>query len=238
VQISTFARRAAPLVLLAVVLAGCGGHGSSGSGAKPTPTPTQTPTPTPTPTATSSGTIRAIPDDFPLAQGLVAGGDTTVTSPRRDVKGIRLERVCWGGVWPGAAVDRMVVQQVAPEESVTRELVVYRDRAAAAAVGRQVRARAAQCHRLPATSDGDAMDVTLEGRAGADDGRTAGFAETLTGGQPGGSIFVFTQVGRAVLAVEDSGEWTRDSAVRGARSLVRADRGLVARLCVFSGAGC
>ncbi len=234
-QTSTLVRRAAPVVLLSVVLAGCGGHGSSDSGAKPssnrTPTPTQTPTP--------SGTVRAIPDDFPLAQGLVAGGDTTVTSPRRDVKGIRLERACWGGVWPGAAVDRLVVQQVAPEESVTRELAVYRDRATAAAVGRQVRARAAQCHRLPATSDGDAMDVTLEGRAGADDGRlTAGFAETLTGGQPGGSIFVFTQVGRAVLAVEDSGEWTRDSAVGGARSLERADRGLVARLCVFSDAGC
>ena len=132
-----------------------------------------------------------------------------------------------------------MVQQVAPEESVTRELAVYRDRATATAVAEKVRAQAAQCHQLPASSDGDAMDVTLEGRADGGDGRlTTGFAETLTGGQPGGSIFVFTQVGRAVLAVEDSGEWTRDSAVDGVRSLERADRGVVARLCVFTDAGC
>ena len=49
---------------------------------------------------------------------------------------------------------------------------------------------------------------------------------------------MFTQVGRAVLAVEDSGEWTRDSAGKGVRDLGRADRGLVARLCVFSNRGC
>ncbi len=51
-------------------------------------------------------------------------------------------------------------------------------------------------------------------------------------------MFQFTQVGRAILAVEDSGEWTRVSAVDGARDLARADRHLVARLCVFSHTGC
>jgi hypothetical protein len=49
---------------------------------------------------------------------------------------------------------------------------------------------------------------------------------------------VFTRVGRAVLAVEDSGEWTRGSAVDGARDLVRANRVVVAHLCELSEAGC
>ena len=83
------------------------------------------------------------------------------------------------------------------------------------------------------------MDVTLEGDVDSRGGHHAvSFAETLTGGQPGGSVFVFTQVGRAVLAVEDSGEWTRDSAVDGARDREKADRAVVARLCVFRDAGC
>ena len=79
------------------------------------------------------------------------------------------------------------------------------------------------------------MDVTSYGNI--DTGVphvVASFSETLAGGQPGGSVFVFTRVGRAVLAVEDSGEWTRDSADDGTRHLERADRSLVERMCVFT----
>jgi hypothetical protein len=220
-------RRVGPVALMAIVLAGCGGQSSPDQGEEPTKS---APSPTPTPNAA------AIPDDFPLAQGLVADGDTRVTAPRRDVKGVSLQPKCWGGAWPGAAVDRLVVQQVGPELGVTRELAVYPDAATAEAVAEQVRVRAARCHRLPAASDGPAMDVTVERTPGADP--TVSFAETLTGGQPGGSVFVFTQVGRAILAVEDSGEWTRDSAVAGARDEERHGRALVARLCVFRDAGC
>jgi hypothetical protein len=234
--------RIGPVLLVVIVLAGCGEQLPSDSGQTSTksgPVATRSSTPTPAPTATPSRNAAGIPDDFPLALGLIEDGETTVTTPRRNVKGVGLQRTCWGGAWPGAPVDRLVVQQVGPELGVTRELAVYRDPETAAAVGEQVRARAAHCHGLPATSERAAMDVTLEGK-----GDTGGvhlavsFAETLTGGQPGGSVFVFTQVGRAILAIEDSGEWTRDSAVDGARGLERADRALVARLCVFREAGC
>jgi hypothetical protein len=174
-----------------------------------------------------------------LAQGLIADGETTVTTPQRDVKGVDLQPRCWGGVWPGAAVDRLVVEQVGPELGVTRELAVYPDAATAADVAVQVRVNAEHCHRLPASSRRAAMDVTRHGDVdtGVAD-ISASFSETLAAGQPGGAVFVFTQVGRAILAVEDAGEWTRDSAVRGVRDLERADRGLVARLCEFSNAGC
>ncbi len=222
-------RSVGPLVVLAGVLAGCGGQASAGpSQAAGTPTPT------------ASTDAAGIPDDFSLAEGLVADGDTTVSTPRRDVKGIRLERECWGDVWPGAAADRLVVQQVGPELGVTRELAVYRDAATAAAVARHVRVRAARCHQLSATSDGPAMDVTIHGDGDGHTrvGQVARFAETLSDGQPGGSVFVFTRVGRAVLAVEDSGEWTRGSVADGVRDLQRADRDVVSRLCVFSDKGC
>jgi hypothetical protein len=233
-------RWAGPVALLAVVLTGCRDQAPSNSDqTSATSAPTSTHTSTPTLTPTASPSAAGIPDDLPLTQGLIADGDTTVTTPQRGVRGIDLQPMCWGGTWPGAAVDRLVVEQVGPELGVTRELAVYRDPAAAAAVAKQVRVDAAHCHRLPATSERGAMDVTLHG----DDDTgvaavAASFSETLTGGQPGGAVFVFTRVGRAVLAVEDSGEWTRESAVDGARHLERADRDLVARLGVFDDAGC
>lgn len=228
------------VVLVVIVLAGCSEPSSSDSGQASAKSASASPrASTTSPTPTASHNAAGIPDDFPLALGLKADGDTTVTTPQRNVKGVDLQRRCWGGVWPGAAVDRLVVQQVGPELGVTRELAVYPDPAAAAAVGKQVRVRVAHCHRLPATSDGAAMDVTPEDDVVTDGANLAvSFAETLTGSEPGGSVFVFIQVGRAILAIEDSGEWTRESAVDGARDLERADRALVARLCVFRDAPC
>ncbi len=213
------------MLLLVVLLAGCSSH--------ETPSRAQAPTPT----ASSNG--EGIPDDFPLAQGLVADGETTISTPRRDVPGVDLAPRCWGGAWPGAALDRLVVQQSGPELSVTRELAVYPDAATAAAVAKRVRVRAAHCHRLPATSGQAATDVTPLGDRNPRVAHVAAsFAETTAGGQPGGAVFVFTQVGRAVLAVEDGGEWTRASAVRGARDLQRTDRDVVAHLCLFRDGGC
>src|SRR4051812_24992308 len=210
------ARRAEPhpagQVVLALVstlvLAGCGGTASPVSGTAPSASrSTHLPTPAASPEAAG------IPDDFPLGRGLVADGETRVTAPQRDVKGIRLEQQCWDSAWPGPVDDRLVVQQVGPELGVTRELAVYRDAATAETVGDRIRADAAHCHRLPATSKHDAMDVTLTGPAHTGNAHVvASFAETLSGGQPGGSVFVVTRVGRALLAVEDSGEWTHDSA--------------------------
>jgi len=145
--------RTGSLVLLAVpptvLLAGCGGAGAGSDRASTTPPTTRTSTPT---TPATSPHVTGIPDDFPLAQGLVSDGETTVSAPRRDVKGVVLEARCWGGAWPGAAVDRLVVDQVGPELGVTRELAVYRKPAIAAAVAEQVRVDADHCHRLAATS--------------------------------------------------------------------------------------
>jgi hypothetical protein len=172
-----------------------------------------------------------------LAQGLVSDGENTVSAPRRDVKGVDLQPRCGGGAWPGAAVDRLVVEQVGPELGVTRELAVYGTAAIAAAVAEQVRADVDHCHRLTATSRRAATVVTSYRDTGVAD-VSASFSETPAAGQPGGAVFVFTQVGRAVLAVEDSGEWTRGSARTGVRRLARADRGVVARLCVFGKSGC
>ena len=227
---ATYRIRSAGLVaLLAVLAGGCGTDPHVDAADQPMTTPTSTAPP-------GSG---GIPDDFPLAEGLVADGDTTVSATRRDIPGVRLARTCWGSAWPGAAVDRLVVEQEGPELGVTRELAVYPDAATAAAVGEQVRRDATRCRRLPAASPGAAMDVTMLGDVHTGDSPVVAlFAETLGGGQPGGAVLVFTRVGRAVLAVEDSGEWTRESAADGARDLVRANRVVVAHLCELSGAGC
>jgi hypothetical protein len=206
---------------LAVVLAGCGSH--SRSTADPV---------APTPSSTGG-----IPAGFPLAQGLTADGDTTVSRPRRDVRGVSLQRACWADAWPGSATDHLVVQQVGPELSVTRELAVYADAATAAAVAERIRSGAQGCRRLPAASGAPAMVVSQLDHAGAPY-VVATFAETPAGGQPGGSVFLFTRVGRALLAVEDSAEWTAASAPSDVRHLTRTQRGVVARLCLFTRAGC
>jgi hypothetical protein len=234
--------RIGPVLLVVIVLAGCGEQLPSDSGQTSTksgPVATRSSTPTPAPAATPSRNAAGIPDDFPLAQGLSADGDTTVSTPRRDVKGVHLDPRCWGHVWPGAAVDRLVVQQVGPELGVTRELAVYPDARTAVRITQRISADTAHCRRLPGTPGQPAMDVTRFGGAGAGVTRVAAsFAETMTGGQPSGEVFVFTRVGRAILAVEDSGEWTRDSAVSGARDLRRAQQGVVSRLCLFRDTGC
>ncbi|MGC4110218.1 MAG: hypothetical protein QM747_07295 [Nocardioides sp.] len=227
------ARLVSLLVGVVIVSAGCGDHAGSGSPSDPS-----SPAPS-TATSPTSATTNGIPDDFPMALGLRSDGDSTVTTPRHDARGVTLQRTCWGGAWPGSAVDRLVVQQTGPELGLTRELALYPNARAAAQVGRQVRRKAGVCGQIPATRRTTAIDVTAYGddvTGGAP--VTAGFAETLPDGQPGGSVFVFTRVGRAILAVEDSGEWTRDTAGRGVRHLVRSDRALVARLCVFTGTGC
>ena len=240
--IRSLTRWAGPMVLLAVVLAGCDGHEASSHSQGPTtsaPTSTRTPSPTASPTASPNGA--GIPDDFPLAQGLIADRDNKVTAPKRHVHGVDLGPRCWGGTWPGGAVDRLVVQQVGPELSVTRELAVYPDAATAAAVADQVRVKAAHCRRLAATAGQPAMDVRVLGHRNTGPGSAhvaASFAATAADGQPGGAVFVFTRVGRAILAVEDGGEWTRGSVASGARHLERTDRDLVGRLCLFRRAGC
>lgn len=216
----SLAVHAGAVVLLLGALAGCGGSSSSGDGH-------------PRETTLTLSEIR-IPESFPIAQGLTADGDTRVTQPRRAVKGIRLDGRCWGTTWPAQTVDRLVVQQSGPELAVTRELVQYEDEATAARVVNQVRTRAERCHHLPATSDMAALDVTTYDA----DPHVASFSETISGGQPGGSVFELTQVGSAILAVEDSSEWTPDSAVDGVRELERADRAVVSRMCVFTDAGC
>jgi hypothetical protein len=248
IPIRVLLRRAGALLLLVpVALAGCGRAGADdGRGAAShTPATTRSATPGPSPTTTDSASPRGagIPDDFPLGLGLVADGDTSVTPPRRDARGVDLQARCWDHAWPGATVDRLVVEQVGPELGVTRELVLYPDVATARAVVQRVSARAQQCRLLPATSRGPALHVTPyddvdSGTAQVSAQMPASFSETPADGQPGGALFELTRVGRAVLAVEDSGEWTRDSAVKGIRVLRRADRDVVARLCVFSKGGC
>jgi hypothetical protein len=219
---------------LAVTLVGCGGQ-SSEAGHVATTTPGSASAPGSS--ARQGGAD--IPVDFPLAQGLRADSENTVTGPRRDARGISLRSRCWNGVWPGRLRDRLVAQQRGPELGVTRELVVYADAATAAAEVARVHTRATRCQALPARPGKVALDVTPYDGVGARVSHAgASFAETLADDRPGGSVFVFRRVGRAVLAVEDSGEWTRDSAVDGIRHLRRADRGVLARLCVFTDAGC
>ncbi|HEY3534211.1 MAG TPA: hypothetical protein VGK60_01495, partial [Pedococcus sp.] len=123
-------RRGGPLVLVGwvmvgLVLAGCGDRAAPRSARDPlTPEPSSTRPPTATHTPTPPASGKGIPDDFPLALGLVADSETTVGTPRRGVRGVSLEPRCWPGAWPGAAVDRLVVQQSGPELAVTRELAV------------------------------------------------------------------------------------------------------------------
>lgn len=208
-------------VVLTLLVAGCGGHGGQGGYSGPQARGTSS--------QSTSPRQPTIPVGFPLARGLVADSETTVSRPRRHVRGIDLPGRCGGAVWPGSSVDRLVVEQVGPELGVTRELAVYRDAAAARAVVGKVRVAVTRCGRS-ATTFGD--------RDGGRPGAALRFARTLPAGRPGGSVYVLTQVGRAVLAVQDSGEWTRATAGGGLRHLERSDRGVVVRMCVFTDAGC
>jgi hypothetical protein len=237
-------RTTTPLVLLALLLtAGCGSERAAGSrDAAPSTVPaaaaTASPATTATPTTTTTTTPTAdrpheIPEDFPLGDGLRPDGDTTLTGPSRDVPGAFLETLCGFTAWPGPPArrtDRLAVQVEGPEWWLTRELVTYDTEDSAVAVVSALRTQVAGCP----SAEGQVV-TTYDGRTGED---SVTYGTTYRRGL-GGTLVQVTRVGRAVLAVTQSSEYSLETMADSVPLLTRDDRPLVAAMgCLSGDEGC
>ncbi len=183
---------------------------------------------------TSSGNT-AIPADFPLGVDLpdYTGDGGVITDPAVDAVGVE-GSLCGTDAWSASQIGRLAAGSTGPEYDERRELRVFADADGAVAEMGRLRTALAGCPRD--TSRGAERVVrSYPADTGYDD--TATFAVTARTGL-GGTIFQFTRVGRAVLAISIGGETSTASAVQSVPDLTALTRRLTPSMCLFTQAGC
>ncbi len=207
------------LALATAALAGCGEQSSpGGDDAAAVP-------------AEPAELATVIPDDFPLAAGMVEdGGDYTRTGPTRDGDGVGEVEMCGRVVWPGAAGrDRLVTHVEGPEFSDARELVVFADSDAALGAMAPVRKAARECR-----GTGNQVWTPLEEETGWD---SVTMGLSYDDGL-GSSVFQLTRVGSAVLVVTTSGEGSLQSLPDQGADVTDDTAAIAPAMCAFTAAGC
>jgi hypothetical protein len=185
------------------------------------------------PTAQGTDTT-AIPDDFPLVQGMDDGGDSDVEGPGPGVEGARVVDLCGTEVFaPSGMVARQAARETGIEYLETREVMTFISADEPAEALTQVREAVSGCARIA----GEFYDWTprlLEGPPGFDSVTWGFFAdETLDGG-----VFQITRVGSAVLVLYAAGEMSEPSLQPTADSLTETTLALAPEMCLWTEGGC
>lgn len=195
--------------------------------------PAWSPDGTGSPVPGASGTD--IPDDFPLglAHRDLTGDGGELLGPGPDVPGLEEERVCAAGLWQGPGTDRLAFASTGPAGYAdVRELRTFATADDAAVQMQGLRAGLAGCDR-------ESRGGTIVWTTYAED---TGYASITVGstheGSLGGVIYQVTRVGRAVLAISRSGEWSLETAPSGAAEVTEVTRQVAPELCPWTEAGC
>ena len=186
------------------------------------------------PTANSIGpddVIEPIRDDFPLDIAIPVGGDSELAGPGRDVEGVDFTDLCGPDAWMVQPVeDALAVRVTGPEYSLTRQLETFADADTAAGMLADLRAALADC-----PVSGSKVFTELDAQTSYDDSVT--FSMTYDEGL-GGTIFQVVRVGRAVLLVAETGEYSPETVANGVTELTAANRQVTDLMCEFTEAGC
>lgn len=196
------------LLLSASLYAGCGDAPTSTAPPQASPTPTST-----APTATEEPAA-GLPDDLALDAGLRRDdSDLVVTGPARDLEGVGFAELCAPDptLWPGPAVDQVVVTVAGPEYLHVREAVRYPDPTDAVAALDGLREQVRAC------PEADARIYLLLEPTGP---------KALTFGMHyreglGGTVWHLVAHDDVLLVLADSGEASEDSLPSMADGLVR-----------------
>ncbi len=186
-----------------------------------------------------SGEPAGVPIDWDLAD--LTGDGGRISGPGPDAPGAAEVSPCDRVVWPKAGVDRLAVNTTGPEFAEARELVEFASADEAVAAMGEVRSAVAACpteiNELdPTNSPEQAWDV-LESDTGYEDSVTLSL--TYTDGLPGGQIWQFTRVGKAIIAVSTSGEYAGGrSAALAAVRLTEITRHIAPEMCRYTVDGC
>lgn len=179
--------------------------------------------------------VDEIPSSFPLdAAYQDPGGDGQVHKPSRDGDGVTFDP-CGVEAFTMPARDRLAFQVTGPEYADTRELRTYRSADDAVEQLQRLRTAAADC--LSDTSGGPGNDTvwTVEN---VDTGYDSIAATQIYKQGLGGGVWVFTRVGRSVLALVEGGEFSTDSVRVRLPALVERAKQIAPSMCLFTEAGC
>lgn len=218
-------RQLTVLAVLAAALTGCTSaddHASDAtpstsepapdtSSSAPSESPTSGSTPTaPSSTASSPSAEPMVPDDFPLAEGMLTADDGSPATVKRTGRGMGRVKFC--RVQPlreVAAVDRLVAAVSGPEYGMTRDLMTFPDADSAAATADMVVQAAREC---PVQSFPGGSEVLTEVRTSdlADPPSATLVTTYRQDGRlvPAAEIIQVVAVGPALLVTSSSAEWS------------------------------
>lgn len=189
------------------------------------------------------GAVSTIPDDFPLAQDLVAPEGDPLDGPSADARGVEALDLCGSEVWPPEhQVERRAVTATGPEYRESRELVTFSRLADATTAVARIRDAVQDCMVVPAdaTVGGDPAVVALQPVDDADLGdadESVTFSVTPREGL-GGGIYQFARLGRAVYGTYEAGEWSPDTVPAGVSELSGHTAAIVTKMCPWTETGC
>lgn len=221
------ARHVTAAVACALVLAACADRSSDGTATGGSPGGSVT--------AASDGSTlgTAIPDDFPLSEGMGGPADAVPTS--RTGTGLRDLELCGTSPLRGLGTrDRMVADTSGGESADTRELLVLGSPEDAVRLADRLAALASDCAEPDTRRDVETRTEVLASPFGP--GPATTLLQTYSvDGEPdtGATVVHVVPVGAALLVSSTYGRWTRDSAPQAVDATVAPLRTTVAALTVF-----
>ena len=190
---------------------------------------------TPQSTDDSVAHVDEIPSAFPIdAAHVDPGSDGEVGTPSQDGDGVVLDP-CGANAWTVPAQDRLTFLVTFPEGADSRELRTYPSADDAVRQMGRLRTAVADCPRHDSSDPGSAASwITHSVDTGYDS-----FAVATTYDQGlGGGAWLFTRVGRSILAVAEGGEFSRETVWGALPTLLDRTNGITPSMCLFTEAGC
>lgn len=179
--------------------------------------------------------VDEIPSSFPIDAAYDdPGSDGEVSTPSQDGDGVIVDP-CGADALTVPEQDRLAFQVTYPEGVDARELRTYPTADDAVTQMERLRAAIAACPRQDASEPDNAASWTPQD---VDTGYDS-FAAAMTYDQGlGGGAWLFTRVGRSVLAVAVGGEFSRESVWDALPTLVDRTSRIAPGMCLFTNAGC
>jgi hypothetical protein len=199
------------------------------------PCPGSAPSATQQPTDPPVAHVDEIPDTFPIdVAHFDPGSDGHVGTPSQDAGGVILE-LCDADGFTMRPQDRLAFQVTWPEGADTRELRTYPSADDAVTQMQRLRSAVAGCPRQNPSDPGNASSwTTRDVDTGYD---SVAVAMTYDQGL-GGGVWLFTRVGRSILAVAQGGEYASDNVWDALPPLVDRTNRITPSMCLFTEAGC
>ncbi|MGY2873836.1 hypothetical protein ACVW00_001026 [Marmoricola sp. URHA0025 HA25] len=179
--------------------------------------------------------VDEIPAAFPIDVAYQdPGSEGQVHAPSAEGDPVLLQP-CGVEAFAAPSQDQLFFQVTGPEYADTRELRTYPSADDAVAQMEQLRAAVADC---PDGTTSDPATATIWSAEFVDTGYDSfAVAQTYEQGL-GGGVWVFTRVGRSILALVEGGEFSAETARVRLPAVAKRAKQIAPSMCVFTEGGC